>query len=247
MQVFFVIDNVSNLSKKLNMIQQYFGDNIKFFVNTKLYPKIFRNEFIIKNLAGIYEKNEKSKIDEYIKSENYNLCSVLLYYSSVEINENMLEDMRKNIQFDYSSISFKKKENFLTKWLKAVYKKIVKLMFGVQDNCCYTKFQYINQEFMFQLVESVFNNHILIYGKHLDIDVETKEITNSLKTKIKFRNYHLYNLVALFSFVIMLVVFIQFFELMFWVYFFLFMLIIMSIVLAFMLAVHNIFHDRYRK
>ena len=70
MDILFVIDSIKNLDKKISLITDNFGNNIKFFVHAKLVADIAKNKFIATNTIAIYNKNVNVTIDKYIKSAN---------------------------------------------------------------------------------------------------------------------------------------------------------------------------------
>ena len=58
MQTFFIIDDTKDLDKKINMIINNIGDDIKFFVKANLYTQISGNATVMHKIAGVFKNNE---------------------------------------------------------------------------------------------------------------------------------------------------------------------------------------------
>lgn len=246
MQTFFVIDSVDNLQQKIDLISNNIGDDIKFFVKTSLFTKINNNSFVINNLLGIYEKNEKEKIDEYIKSEKFNLDSIFLYYASVSVSVDTLKTIHSKMSFGYDSIFVEPKRNVFEKFTTWCYDKISQLVFRVKDACCSTKVQYLSKNFVEHLKQTSFNNHILDVPFSYKVSEQDKSNCKSLQDKIKFSKFLIYDLIALFSIIAFYIVLETFFKLRFYVYFAVVIGIIMTFVIGSMIIVNSKFNVRYK-
>lgn len=247
MQVFFVIDSLAELDFKINLIQNFFSNDIKFFINSKFYGKIYNNQYIMSNTVKIFEGNEKAKIDDYLKSDKCNIDDTFLYYSSVKLSKDILQDVTKKKMYNYDAIYFKKKENAFSRFLKTIYQKIVNILFRVEDAFCSTKIQYISANFMENLKKNKFNNHIFKAKNSSEIELENANQAKTLSNKITFNMKSLYILIGLFASILLFVVLDVYFKLMFWVYFLFFMIVLLSIILFILMLFDNIFRSRYKK
>lgn len=247
MQIFFVIDELKNLQEKIDLVSRIFNAEIKFFVPTHNYTKINDNAFVLQHLAGVYDGGVNKKIDEYIKSEKFNLSNVLLYYSSSNVSANKLKEIESKIRYRYDAIYLEKKRNLFKNFFKKLYSKIISWMFRVEDAGCYTKVQYLSIEFMEHLKNTNFNNYILKAKNSAVIEVESEEENNSLKTKFKLKKYNIVNVIMFFIILIIYIVLSNIFKLKFYIHFMFIMLILLEIALAIMLIVNNIFSLRFKK
>jgi len=247
MQVFFVVDSIDDLDNKIDLIENSFGGNIKFFIKTDLYTSICSNKKIIEKLAGVFDVNPTKKIDEFIKSVTYEADDTVVCYSSAKISEEMVKVVLKKIKYGYDSIYFKKYRNKFLSFFEKVYQKICGFMFGICDSLCYSKFQFLSNKFMAYLKETRFNNHILKPENFAKIELEEKDIIETMQEKVKFKSYNLINIIFLLTVLCCYVLCEVFFDLKFYMYLGFVLLIVMSVVLAIMLAVHNIFEFRYKR
>jgi len=248
MQIFFVVDELKGLDEKIDVLSRVFDANFKFFVPTKMFTKINDNKFVLENLAGLYERNVNKKIDEYIKSEKFALSDVLLFYSSANISMEILKVIESKIKYRYDSIYLAKQSGAVSNFFKKIYSKIIGWMFKVDDAMCYTKVQYLSQNFMQHLIDSYFNNHIFKVNNGTVIELENKkEEKNNLNNKFKLKKYNICNLIVFFIILIIYLILANLFNLQFYVHFLFIMLILFEIAMAIMLIIHNIFSVRYQK
>lgn len=246
MQTFFVIDALTDVDKKINMILNNVGGDIKFFVKADLYTKIIGNNFIAQNLAGVYKSNEKLKIDKYLQTDKCNLDDTLLYYSSVEVNEEVLRLIREKSSYGYDSVFVSPKRNWWEKFTNWVYKKTATFMYRTTDLCCSSKIQYIGKRFLEYLKETTFSNHIFDVQHKYIVEVTDKSERKSLHTHIKFSKYYLYDIVALLLILLGYVLLETFFDLPFFVYFAVVLSVILAIIIAIMISCFSKFNSRIR-
>ncbi len=245
MQTFFVIDDTKNLNKKIDWIINNIGDDIRFFVKTNLYTHTASNQMVMNNLAGVYKDNEILKIDEYIHSDKYPSCdNVFLYYSSVELDEKLLTEIREKAVCGYDSVFVRPKRNWWSRFTDWMYQKMAKFMFNVEDSCCSPKIQYMSKEFVEHLKETTFCNHIFAVRKKAIIEVADKEQKSTLNPKITFNKYYLYDILALILILAGYVVLETFLKLPFFVYFALVLSVILAVVIALMIGCFSKFNAR---
>ena len=160
MEIFFVIDSLDNIEHKISLLEG-FGDNIKFFVDAKLVPKLLTNKDIINKVVAIYNKNVNVTIDKYIKSSKYELQDTLLYYSSAELDLEIVEDIRQRLTAKPEVIYVKKRLNAWKRFKLWFYQKFIKFIFGVTDEYASVKLQYFSAEMMSALVETSFTGLLI--------------------------------------------------------------------------------------
>lgn len=245
MQIFFVIDELNNLGEKIDTVRRVFGDNFKFFIDTKVYAKVCSNSFILNNLAGVYENNEVTRIDEYVKSDKFALDEIMLIYASASVTFDTLMTIKKKIAYGYDTIFVRNKRNSITNFFKKVYTKMVEYMFGETDSLAGTKVQYMSAIYVGALKNTTFANHIYSVKNEAFVDLSAGE--KNVAPKFKLFNYNIYNLIAFFSFIAIYCVLIANFKLRFFVHLLFVMLIILPVALAVFLICLNIFQIRYKK
>ena len=241
MQTFFVIDSTKDLDKKVDMIINNVGDDIKFFVKANLYTQITHNSFVIKNIVGAYKNNEKRKIDEYLHSEKCVIDATMLYYSSVDIDSNLLAKLREKAMAGYDSVFVKPKQNFFQKIGDWIYKTFAMFLYGVSDATCSPKLQIMSKAFMEHLQDTTFCNHILEVKYKAVVEVEKNKTINP---KVKFNKYYLYDLIVFFALLLGYILLEAFFNLRFFVYFAIVLGAILTIVVALMIACFSKFNAR---
>lgn len=241
MQTFFVIDSIKDLDKKVNLIINNIGDDIKFFVKASLYTKITHNAFVLKNIVGAYKNNEKRKIDEYLQSSNCVLDSTILYYSSVDIDTALLVKLREKSKAGYDSVFVKSKQNIFQKFGDWIYKTFAMFMYRVSDANCSPKLQAMSKAFMEYLQATTFCNHILEVKYKIVLEVGKN---TSLTPKVKFNKYYLYDLIGFFALILGYILLEAFFNLRFFVYFAIVLGTILAIIVALMIACFSKFNAR---
>lgn len=243
MQIFFVIDSVKNLDDNIKMLSNVFDASFKFFVPTKLYTSINQNKFVLENLAGVFDGNAKVKIDEYIKSNKFELSDVLLYYSSVSMSAEKIYEVQNKIKYNYDSIYLENPKSKVKKFFEKVYNKLISWFFKAQDACASTKVQYMSRAFMSELISTKFNNHI--FKATNSVAVQFEEENKTIGTKFSLQKTNLYNAIVFFMTIVLFVICIVFVKMMFWVYFLFIMLLLLEIALAIMFVANNIFYVRF--
>ena len=245
MEIFFVIDSLDNIQHKISLIENL-GDNIKFFVDAKLVPKILGNKYIVTRVVSIYNKNVNVTIDKYIKSQKYNLQDTLLYYASAELDLKIVEDIRERLKAKPEVIYVKKKLNAWKRFKLWFYQKFTNFIFGVPDEYASTKLQYFSTDVMRVLIEKGFKTHIFTMPEAHTITLDDKK-AESYYTKPKFNKNLLYNPIVMCIILMGYVVLEKFFKLQFWMYLFVILSIVTVIACWTVMAIKTKFDTRYKK
>ena len=241
MQTFFIIDDTKDLDKKINMIINNIGDDIKFFVKANLYTQISGNATVMHKTAGVFKNNEKSKIDEYLHNEKCTLDTTLLYYSSVNIDDKLLMNMRNKAMTDYDTVFVKPKRNIFQRFCSWIYQKFTLFLYRVQDVDCSTKLQIMSKRFVEYLQQTTFCNHIL--DVKYKVIIEAEKNTN-LTPKTKFSKFYLYDIIAFLVILMSYVLLEVFLDLRFFVYFAIVLGVVLTIIVALMIACFYKFNTR---
>ena len=245
MEIFFVIDSLDNIEHKISLLEGL-GENIRFFVDAKHVSKLLTNKYIVSRVTAIYNKNVNVTIDKYIKSSKYELQDTLLYYSSAELDLEIVEDIRQRLTAKPEVIYVKKRLNAWKRFKLWFYQKFIKFIFGVTDEYASVKLQYFSAEMMSALVETSFKNHIFSMPEAHTITLDDKK-SESYYTKPKFNKNILYNPMALCVILMGYVAVEKFFNLKFWMYLLWIGLIISVCVCWGVMVVKYKFDTRYKK
>ena len=245
MEILFIIDDVKDLERKISRFD-VLGANIKFFVSSKYAGQLISNKQIVNNIVAIYKNNVNVTIDKYIKSASYKPQETILYYSSAELTNEIVDKFRENLKLKPDTIYVKKRFNWWQKFKLWFYKNIIRLIFGVEDEYASIKLQHFSQQAMQVFMETSFKNHIFSVSNALSIELD-KDKEASYYNKPKADKNCLYNPIVICLILICYVVLEKLFVLPFWVYFLVVALILAVIVNWITMTIKNNFDIRYRK
>lgn len=243
MQVFFIVDSVENIEEKFENIKNIFNCKICCFVKTSLYTTISSSFDMINSLAGVYNDNANTKINEYIHSDNYKADDCVVVYASANLKNEFLLEFKNKISYDYDVIYVKNKETFFSKIRDKVYSKLITLMFNVEDYTCSIKLQYLSKKSMEKLLVGRFNNRILKEERSTIMHSEEKNI--SLKEKRKYDKKMILSLMVGVALILLFVILEVFFKLKFYVVLAFVLLAFLSIIVSIMFYINSIFKSRY--
>ena len=245
MEVLFVLDSVENIEHKISLLES-FGADIKFFVHSKYVAQIIKNKFIVNRVVGIYNNNINATIDKYLNEQQYKSTATLLYYSTANPTNEMINKIREYLQFKPNVIYIKKKMNWWGRFKLYFYQKFIKFMFGLNDEYASVKLQYFNAELMEAFRQNGFKNHIFSIENSLSIELAEEQVGNYY-SKPKFNKNYLYNPMVICLILICYIVAERFIALPFWVYLFIVAMILAVIINWVVMIIKNVFDKRFKK
>ena len=245
MEILFVVDSEKDIEQKISLLE-VLGTEIKFFVNSKCAVKLVKNKYVMDRIVSMYSNNVNESIDKYFKSPEYKPTATLVYFASAELNSQIVNNLRENLQLKPETIYIKKKLSWWGKVKLWFYQKITHLIFGVKDEYASTKLQYFSKDVVEVLVETSFKNHIFTIPDATTIQID-EQAQNSYYDKPKFNKNCLYNPIAFCLILICYVVLERFLSLPFWVYFLVVALLLVTIINLIIMIVVGVFDKRYRK
>lgn len=245
MEILFIVDSIEDIERKISLLDE-FGAQIKFFVEAKYVSKILTNKEIINRLETICNNNVNETVDNYIKSDKYTPQPTLLYHSSAKLSKELIDKIRLNQNFAPNVIYVKKKLGLWTRFKLWFYQKLVKLVFGLEDEYASTKLQYFNTELMAIFKDTNFKNHVFKIPNSVTIELD-EQSSNSYYPKSKFNKNTLYNPIALCLILICYVVLEKFLVLPFWCYFLVVALLLATIINWIIMLIKDDFDIRYKK
>ena len=188
MKLVYVVDSVSNIKSKVDMMQARFGNDIYFVVKSP-FQTLFKSFGY--NITAIYSKNLAKVLHAMLMK--CPMDDVLLCYSSLELNNHMLNNFLSKIGDGSKIVNLMPKYNFFEQFSNGSYNIYVKAMFKNKDGLASPKLQYIPKDFMLELLNSHIANRLFEIDPRFvtNIYIEDKEINKSAKIKTKFNKFSL--------------------------------------------------------
>lgn len=185
MKVIYVIDSVTDINSKIQLLQNRFGKDIYFVVKSK-FVKIFQTYGYQTN--AIYSKNLPEVIHALLAKSN-ELDSIIYLHSCLNINDKILNKFISTIQANAGKVvNVCPNYSFFEQFSNAIYNIYVKALFKNKDNLASAKMQYLPKAFVEELLASHFGNKLFEITPTFrkELYYEEKEFNNSLKTKSGF-------------------------------------------------------------
>lgn len=193
MKIVFVVDSISSIQKKINMISSRFGNNI-FFVVKAPFAELFKtygyqcNAVYTNRLAlTIHVLLSKSELDD-----------VLIYYSSFELTDQLLNDFTAKIRNDKIT-NVMPIYNSFENMCNSAYNVYVKSIFKINDSMASPKLQYIPYIFVSELLNTHFANRLFELPNELveKVYIKDKKVSDNAKVKPSFSKLHIIFLISL--------------------------------------------------
>lgn len=182
MKVVCVVDSINQLTMKINLLKSRFGYNVLFVVKGDLL-NIF-NTFNIQANA-VYFNNLPRVIHTMLL--NSELEDIVVYYTSLDIDNNLLNKFITAIGDRSKIVNFMPKYNAFENMLTSAYNVYVKSIFKTKDSNISPKLQYLPINFVAELLATHFGNRLFETNPEVTrtIQIQEKEISNNFKVKIK--------------------------------------------------------------
>jgi hypothetical protein len=185
MKVIYVIDSVTDINSKIQLLQNRFGKDIYYVVKAN-FVKIFQTYGY--QINAIYTKNLPEVVHTMLAKSD-EIDDVVYLFSSLKIDDNILNRFISAIQANSRKVvNVCPNYSFFEQMSNAAYNVYVKALFKNKDNLASAKMQYLPKEFVMEILASHFGNKLFeinpAYCKELYF--EDKEFNNNLKTKTGF-------------------------------------------------------------
>lgn len=188
MKLVYVVDSVSDIKNKINIMQTRFGNNIYFVVKSP-FVTLFKSFGYTANAT--YSKNLAKVMHEMLLK-----CptdSFLICYASLKIDNQMLNKFIGHIGDGSRFVNLVPNYNFFEQITNGTYNLYVKSMFKNKDGLASPKMQFIPQRFVGDLLASHIANRLFEidprFVVNVYIDSTQKELNKSAKTKTKFGKF----------------------------------------------------------
>ncbi len=188
MKIVFVVDSITDIKNKINLIQTYFGDNIVYVVKSH-FLSIFETFGYKAN--AVYNKNLSEII--HILLLKSNIEPILLCYSSLNFDANLLTRFRAKIGNGDRIVNIMPDYNSFERICNNAYNIYVKAIFKAKDSLISPKLQYLPVPFVVELLNSHFGNKLFETNPENSstLYIENSELNNSTKIKTKFNKFAL--------------------------------------------------------
>lgn len=183
MKLVYVVDSVSDIKTKIDMMQTRFGNDIYFVVKNH-FVELFKSFGY--ECHAVYTKNLAKVLHTMLLK--CTVDDILICYSSLDLNNQMLNNFLSKIGDGRHFVNLVPKYNVFEQIGNGAYNIYVKSMFKNKDSMSSPKLQYIPSEFATELLMSHIANRLFEIDPRLVVNVyiEDKEINKSAKTKTKF-------------------------------------------------------------
>lgn len=192
MKVVYVVDSVSELAQKINLIKNKFGDDIFYVVRADLvdFFKAYNftpNAVYYKNLTSImHTMLLKTQVDDLV------IC-----YASLNFDDKLLTKFINKIGDKTKIVSLMPQYNLFEQVCNATYNVYVKTLFKAKDSLVSQKLQFIPSEMSVDLLSSHLGNRLFEMDEEITKFVTTENpVTNkSMKTKSSALKFNLLSII----------------------------------------------------
>lgn len=182
MKVIYVIDSVTEINKKIDLLKNRIGNDIIFIVKASLV-KLFQTYGYTVN--AVYNNNLPKIIHTVLlKSEP---CDVIYCKSSLNLNDKILNKFISTIGNKTKVVNVMPKYNAFENFGHWAYNIYVKSLFKTKDSLVSPKLQFLPEAFVTELLSSHFGNKLFEVNQNLCVNItfEDKELNKNLKEKTK--------------------------------------------------------------
>lgn len=244
MRVVFVVDNISNIKQKIELLKKYYGNNIIFIVKAH-FSKLFATFGY--NINAIYVNNLARTI--HFTLNKLQPEDTIIYYSSLNIDTSLLNNFTKKINNKQKIVNVMPKYNWLENVSNNLYNVYVKSLFHSKDSMASPKLQFLPAMFVNELLASHIGNKLFELRPEYvtNLYIEDKEICKQLKPKAKFNKFNLIPIIVALVITYLLIACLIFFKSNFFVILSFVFLYILDIVIAFIFHCKLTFDNRFLK
>lgn len=192
MKILYVVDCITDLTKKINSIKNRFGENVFYVVKADLVD-IFKTYGL--NPHAIYYKNLIEVMHSLLsKSE---IDDVVICYASLKFDTSLLNKFANAIGDKTKIVNLMPNYNNFENMCNSAYNVYVKSLFKVKDSLASNKLQFIPAIYVEELLASHLGNRMFeLSAEHVRyVTIEDKEINKSMKAKSYSLKYDLISII----------------------------------------------------
>lgn len=182
MRVVFVIDSISELHSKIELIKSVFGTDVLFVAKSEFIP-LLKTYQIYPNAS--YGKNASSVIHNMLLKTSVE--DIVVCYSSLEFDKKLLNQFVNKIGNRQKVVNLVPSYNTFEKISNKLYNAYVKTIFKAKDAMNSPKLQFLPYQFVIELLSSHFGNRNFEISDEFktDLFIEDKKTNSSSKVKYK--------------------------------------------------------------
>lgn len=192
MKVVYVVDCITDVTKKINTLTNKFGTNIVYVVRADLV-ELFKTYGFLPN--AIYFKNLTEVVHSLLLKSNVE--DIMICYASLKFDNQLLNTFSNAIGDKSKVVNLKPKYNTFEKMCNSAYNVYVKSLFKARDSLASPKLQFIPSIYMVELLASHLGNRMfeLNPSYYKNVTIENKEINKSMNTKSHSIKYDLISII----------------------------------------------------
>lgn len=242
MKIVCVVDSVTNIMHKIDMLKNRFGDNIIYVVKNKLAP-LFKTYGYTPN--AIYTTNLSKVI--HVLLSNAELYDTVIYYTSLALTNDLLNKFISRMADKSKVVFVKPNYNTFEKMCYSTYNLYVRSLFKMNDSLASPKLQFLPKAYVAELLQSHFANKLFELSEEYSttINIHDKEMSKSLKPKKTFNRFTLISLIVALSITIGLILCLAFIGATFLVILGFVCLYLLDLVLAIIFKCKDTFDKRF--
>lgn len=192
MKVVYVVDTITDLNTKINLLTARFGTNIFYVVKADLV-ELFKTYGY--NPHAIYYNNLTKVIHNMLYRSTDE--DTIICYASLKFDYALLNNFANAIGNKTQVVNLMPNYNVFETVCNNAYNVYVKSLFKVKDSLISTKLQFLPSAFVTDLVNSHLGNRLFQLNPQYckNVTTDNKEINKSMKTKTKPMKYNLMSLI----------------------------------------------------
>ncbi len=193
MKVVFVVDTISNIKSKIDLVKSHFGDDICFVVKAH-FSTLFQSFGY--NCHAVYSNNLAGTIHALLL--NQTLDDIVICNASVALNSDIIKKFITTIGDGTKVVNVLPKYNAFERMCNGAYNVYVNSLFKSKDSMISPKLQYLPTQFVTELLATHFGNKLFEVDAEFvrTLYIEEKEINKTLKVKTKFNKFHIIPIIS---------------------------------------------------
>jgi hypothetical protein len=242
MKVIYVVDSVSNLNTKINLLKTHFGAGILYVVKSNLCT-LFKTYGHEPN--AVYSHNLSLVIHTLLSRAEPD--DLVICYSSLDITTDLINKFIAKIGDRQKIVNVMPNYNAFENMHNGAYNVFVKSLFKAPDSMASEKLQFIPAPILSELLDSHFGNRLFDIGEKYikTLHVDDKAVNKSLKTKSAFSKFSLIPIIVALVLTMALVICLAFVKMHYLIILVFVLLYILDLVLAVIFQYKSLFDKRF--
>ena len=192
MKIIYVVDSISDLTKKINTLINRLGTNIVYVVRADLV-ELFKTYGFTPN--AIYYKNLSQVLHVLLLKSD--MEDIVLCHASLKFDNQLLNKFANAIGDKSKFVNLVPKYNWFEQMCNSAYNVYVKALFKLKDSLISPKLQFIPQGYMVDLLATHIGNRLFEFEPTMqrNVYIEDKELNKSTKTKTNLVKYDIFSII----------------------------------------------------